>query len=276
MPILCSPLCSPTQAIAHQSIDTMIVLRSAAIAREPAKPGLWLARGELHREHRAWPAARADMDRAEALAPGSLDVQMARCRLALDMANGAAAQMHAERVIKSEPRNADALLLRARALRLQNKASAAAGAFEQALAASPAASPDLYLETATAWRAVGLAEGGRALAVLDRGTTQLGLLAALQSEAIAIERTLGRPLDALARVDRMLQQAARKETWLARRGDVLLDVGRPRAAADAYRETLQAIAELPPWIRQHTAVQQLEQQVERQLRSLGHEGDTTP
>jgi tetratricopeptide (TPR) repeat protein len=184
--------------------------------------------------------------------------------------------MHAERVIKGEPRNADALLLRARALRLQNKGAAAAGAYEQALAASPAASPDLYLETAAAWRAAGLAEGGRALAVLDRGTAQLGLLAALQSEAIAIERALGRPLDALVRVDRMLQQAARKEAWLAQRGDLLLDAGRPQAAAASYRETLQAIAELPPWIRQHVTVQQLEQQVERQLRSLGHEGGTNP
>ena len=60
-------------------------------------------------------------------------------------------------------------------------------------------------------------------------------------------------------------QSARKETWLARRADILARAGRTDQARSAYAAALTAIEALPAATRRTKAVAELEGRVRRAL-----------
>ncbi|MGH7943719.1 MAG: hypothetical protein ACREF9_01715, partial [Opitutaceae bacterium] len=57
----------------------------------------------------------------------------------------------------------------------------------------------------------------------------------------------------------------RRETWLVRRGDILLKSGRTSEAVAAYRAALAAIEELPPRYRETVPVEKLERDARASL-----------
>ena len=66
---------------------------------------------------------------------------------------------------------------------------------------------------------------------------------------------------ALRRVDTMLRSQARRDIWLARRGDILVRAGRAKRARRAYREALLVLDGLPASIRRHKDTVELRQRL---------------
>ena len=93
--------------------------------------------------------------------------------------------------------------------------------------------------------AAGEAHLDTALHGLDEGLSTLGLILPLQQLAIAVELQRARYDAALARLDQIVVAVPRPETWLARRGEILAQAGRPEAARQAYTAALAAVAALP-------------------------------
>jgi predicted Zn-dependent protease len=235
--------------IAHIGLGDQIAAVSAQIARDPANPVLFQKRGELFREAREYQQALADLDRAASLDPAMATVDLVRARLFLDAGKPQAAVDAASRFLARQPGHVAALITRGRARAKLGRAGAAALDFTHALDAQPL--PDLYIERARVILASGNRALDEALRSLDEGIGRLGPIVTLELEAIDLELRMTRYDAALARLDRVSIQAARKESWLARRGEILASAGRVDEARSAYRAALASALSLPPWI-QHT------------------------
>src|SRR5262249_8003603 len=127
--------------------------------------------------------------------------------------------------------------------------------------------PDHYLERARLELARNDAAG--ALAGIDTGIAKMGPVPVLEDLAIAIELTQGRIDAALARLDRMAAVSQRKETWLARRGEIVAKSGRKDDARSASKAALVATDRLPFAMRRTKAMTDLEDRVRNALASLG-------
>ncbi len=72
-----------------------------------------------------------------------------------------------------------------------------------------------------------------------------GPIITLQLYATELELRKKRPDAALARLEQIAARWARKESWLARRGEILEQAGRHADAREAYAAALAAIETLP-------------------------------
>ncbi|HKS35595.1 MAG TPA: tetratricopeptide repeat protein, partial [Verrucomicrobiae bacterium] len=141
----------------------------------------------------------------------------------------------------------------------------AAKDFTRALGRLPEPKPEYYLERADAVMSASGRRVETALRGLDEGMTRLGPLAPLQLRAIDLELSRRDHDRALARLAPLIAQSPRKETWLARKGDILQQAGREKEAREAYAVALTAAESLPPAHRRTRAMVALENQLRRVL-----------
>jgi tetratricopeptide (TPR) repeat protein len=154
----------------HEQIDAV----NAQIEQTPSNAELYLRRGELHRLHGDWPAARADYDRAATLAPGLALVDLARGRLFLSAGAFGDAKKVLDRFLTAMPHHVDGLVTRARVLRMSGEPLAAVADFTKAISESTQPDPDFYIERAEALAAAGPDRLEEALQGLDEGLKRLG------------------------------------------------------------------------------------------------------
>jgi tetratricopeptide (TPR) repeat protein len=256
---------------AHDGLAEQIARVSAQIVRAPANPELLVTRAELYRAARQYQQALADLDRASGLNPAIESADLARAHLFLDMGNAQPAVDAASRFLQRRPGHAGALIIRGRARAKLGNARTAASDFARALDTSPI--PDLYIERARATVASGGAGIEEALRGLDEGIARLGPLVTLELEAIDLELQLARYDRALMRLDRVSAQSPRKESWLARRGEILESAGRIAQARANYHAALAAALSLPAWIQRTQASSAL---IERLRTSLGRLENASP
>ena len=241
----------PAELVAHSELQEQIDAVTEELKREPDSAERHLRRGELHREHEDWKAAAADYDRAAELAPGLNVVMLARGRMLLQSGQHEASLQALDLFLAKEPEHAEALVARARALRKLGRPFEAAEDFDKAIARLEKPEPDYYVERALALVEAGPQYRAEAVKALDAGTARLGSVPALELFALELETAAGRHDAALARVDRLAAKAQRKETWLTRRGDILIKANRPAEARQALTEALGSIESLP--LRQRAA-----------------------
>jgi tetratricopeptide (TPR) repeat protein len=209
---------------AHDGLAERIAAITTQIVQNPASGALLVRRAELYRFSRQWREALADLDRASTLDPAMAAVDLARAHVFLDVGHQQAAVDAASRFLTRQPGHADALIVRGRARARLGFAEEGAIDFTRALDQRPA--PDLYIERARAVLGSGAARIEGALRGLDEGIARLGPIVTLELEAIDLELRLKRYDAALSRLDRVSAQAARQESWLARRGAILERAGR--------------------------------------------------
>ena len=241
-------------ALAHGPMHEQITIVSAQIAKDPRNAHLYLKRGELRRVHQEFQAAAADYRRAEALDSKLIDVELCRARLRLQMQKPASAIPHLDRFLAAKPGDEEGLATRAIA---REQAGNARGAVDDYTAALGAGGPkvDYYLGRARVQESLDVPA---AIAGLDEGMRQLGPLVTLQEMAIKLERQRGQIDGALARLQRMSEQSARKELYLVRRGEILREAGRVDEANTAFAQAREAIEALPVNLRATRAVADLE------------------
>jgi tetratricopeptide (TPR) repeat protein len=257
-------------ARAHPGIDEQIADVTARIEQDPGDASLYLRRGELHRIHRDWKLAQADYEKARALDESLAVVDLALGKMQLEASDPAAALKTLDGFLAKRPGSVDGLIGRARAHRDLGHYLSAARDYTAALAniGEGRPRPEYYLERARVLDAAGIEHAAEAIAGLDEGLAILGQPVTLQLLAVDLELKLERWDSALARIDTLAGQSARKETWLVRRGEILEAAERPDQAREAYRETLAAIGSLPPSRRRNRAVERLAEQARTSLERL--------
>jgi tetratricopeptide (TPR) repeat protein len=259
---------APRTVRAHADLLIQIEEATREIAKNPKDPERYLKRGELYRAHVEWEAAYADYERALALNPGMTGIDLYRGRLFVEAGWPLSARASLDRFLRQHSTHANALILRARALVRLNLGLAAAQDYDQAIALSPEPSPDLFVERAQVLTAEGPEHYAAAVRGLDDGIQKLGSLVTLQVFAIDIELKQRNFDGAIARIDKIAEKSPRKETWLARRAEVLVQAGRTAEAAKTYKAALAALQSLPASRRNVPAMQELERRIRREVAAL--------
>lgn len=262
-------------ARAHGDLHGQIATVSAQIEKEPLNADHYLRRGELRRLHSEFPEAAADFEKAATLHPDWPQAGLAKGRLALSSGNLEAAVAEMDRLLPKYPEYPEGWLIRARArARLADHAGAAKD-FTEIIRRVDRPEPDIFLERAAALAASGNEHLHEALNGLEEGLAKLGLVMTLDLAALDLELKMKRFDDALRRVDRLAAAAKRQESWLARRGDILLRARRPDDARAAFQKALEAIAALPSHHQATKATTDLRQRITMSLMKLdGGEGST--
>jgi tetratricopeptide (TPR) repeat protein len=212
------------------------------------------------------------LDRAAWLDPsleGALALPRARILLAAGDAAGAIALARHALAACGTSAEPEAHLVIARGLRAAGGVGCAVAvddAFARAQRATAEPRPDAILE-----RAAAAQEGlgpEPALAVLDEGVAQIGSIATIELAAIEIETGLGRTDAALARIERVVATAQRREPWDARAGAILEAAGRTAEARRAFEASRRAIEALPAPRRRAPATIALAERVTAALARL--------
>ena len=255
---------------AHGDVDEHIAALTEQIRQDRGNPQLYLQRGELHRDRHHWIAAEADYARASRLDPDLAIVELARARMLFESGRASAALPRVDRYLTRDPGSGEARVLRARILAKLSRGLEAAHEFTQAIEQLPEPQPEHYIERAQALVGVGPHHRDEALRGLDEGIQKLGPLVTLELPAIDLELKRKAFDAALGRLEAIAAQSPRQETWLLRRGEILLQAGRPAEAHLAFRAALQAVESLPPSRRSALATVELEGRVRVALRADAH------
>ena len=256
---------APLIALAHGDVHLQIEDLTKRITQDPKNAELYLKRGELHRSHQDFDAAQADYDFAASLNPHLPFVDLARGKMFLDANWPLSALVALDRFVAGHTNHVDGLMTRARTLVKLGRRLQAVEDYTRAIEGAAQPQPEMYLERSQALTNEGPACFGQALKGIDEGMKRLGPLVVLQMFAIDVELKQNQVDAALGRLDRIAAQSARKEKWLAQRGDILLGAGRNAEAAEAYRSALKALAALRPGLRQVPAMIELEKHVQAAL-----------
>jgi predicted Zn-dependent protease len=265
-------LASLAPAFAHVAVDGQIADVTHRIASRPRDASLYLHRGELHRVHRDWEAARADYERARAIDPSMSGVDLCFGRMLLESGRPIDAVAALDRYLAAKPESPEGFAVRARSLVKLGRGLEAAADYTRAIelgaVAGAPSDPDLHVERARALAAEGGVHAAEAISGLDEGSARLGYPVTLEMEAIDLELFLGRHDAALQRLDRLLARSPRKESWMCRRGEILEAAGRSAEARDAYVSALRAIDALPSPRRGTRAMGDLERRIRSGLDRL--------
>jgi len=261
-------LFSAVVARSHGDFHIVIGAANEDITKDPTNPEPYLRRAELFRIHEQYTNAAADIASAEILAPTLPGLDIVKARLFLDTGWPLSARAHLDRFLKIVTNSVDGYTLRSRAWAQLGQPLYAAEDFARAIAVTPEGAPDLYIERAHSLAAAGAENLDAAIITLDQGIKRMGPLVTLQLTAIDLEVRRKNYDGALARVDTVLQRSPRKESWLSRKGEILLQAGRPAEAKKAYSEALTALNTLPPARRNVPAVADLERRIRLELELL--------
>ncbi len=234
---------TPWLAVAHGDLDLRIAAATKAITAATNDAALYLARGELHREHKDWLAATADFDTAQRLSPSLPNIDFLRGRLLADADRLEEARATLDRHLLRQPQDGLAFIERARVSARQNLRTNAVADFSRGIQLVSEPQPEFYIERAQVFLADQKDE--EALRSLDEGIKRIGPVITLQTLALELELKRKYYDGALARLDTIIAQAARQERWLTQRGEILLQANRPADARRAFEQALVAIYKLP-------------------------------
>lgn len=245
---------APDPTRAHADLIEQIRRLGDEIAKHPNAPALYLRRADLHRRHRTWPAAFADIAEARGLAPDMAEIDYAEAAVLLDLGRLKQAKVMLDRFLGRKPDHAGGLVLRARARKDLNDPLGAVGDLDHAIKQMTPPSPEIYLERARILRGVGQMTAERLLAGLDAGVDRLGPVVALVALAIDVEVERNRPESALEWLKRLPKILQMLPMWEARRGDILLAADRREEALKSYRTALARLQAMAPiWRQSHTS-----------------------
>jgi len=258
----------PQTGFAHGSFHGRIERVNAQIDARPRDPELYLERSRILRAHGDFDESLADIERAAELNPELEAVLYDRGLTLLAAGRAAEAEAALGLFLDDAPEHADAHAARARARMELGRPLAAARDFDVAIDHQPVPIPERYLDRSRALAAAGDEHFTEAIAGLDAGLATLGPVAALELAAVDLEVRSGDFDAALLRVERAASGAARKETWLARRGDIELRAGRDAKARSSYEKALAEIERLPTHRRRTPRIQQLEAKLRSEIERL--------
>ncbi len=189
----CGVAVQSAPASAHGDLHAQIVEVTAALAVELRKPvdgheraNLYLARGELYRQHRKWKKAAADYDAAKRYEPDFDAVDLARGKMLLESGQLSQARRVLEAYLTDHVDHPEALLLAAEVLVKQGRPLAGVALFDRAIARHPQPEPDHFIARAEILERLGPRHRARAIAGLEEGMARLGRIISLQERKRAL------------------------------------------------------------------------------------------
>jgi tetratricopeptide (TPR) repeat protein len=260
--------CSSLAGFSHGDMHLQIQEVTRDLEKQPRNAALYLKRGEVFRAHGDFDSAHADLERAALLEPRMEVLPLARGRLFYEANWPQSAKMALDSFLRNHTNHVEALALRARCLVKMGQRLDGVKDYTRAIEFAADPQPELYLERAQALNDEGPVHYAEAVKGLEDGMKKMGPLVTLQLYAIDLEVKEKKYDAALARLDNASAASPRKETWLARKGEILQTAGRPDQACDAFRSALKAISQLPDTRRNVPAMQELQKRLNAVLEAI--------
>jgi tetratricopeptide (TPR) repeat protein len=234
------------------------------IQRAPNRAELYFQRAELYRADAHWKQAESDYKKAKKLAPDMAATDLGLGLLYLNTRRYNESKEALDRFISHKPDHAEARVARGQVLSKLGTRIAAIAEYSKALTLRP--DPEIYIERSKLLVAENRVH--EALKGLDEGIRRLGPIVTMELFAIDLEIQLKRYDQALRRVDRIADQSERKEAWLARKGEILVQASRKDQARAAYVSALKAIENLPQARKNNRYTLDLEQRIRQAIEQL--------
>ena len=254
-----------THVLAHGDRGEHLQDLDNRIAAAPTNVELWIERAKVHRRQGHLDEALSDLHRVRSLSPNRRDVLYLLGLTLLDHGQTSEAESTLQQYLKAFPNSPLGHSAHATALSRQTRHLDAAEAYGRAIANQPSPVPDYYIAQAREYIAAGVEHSDSSIAVLDKGISAVGPLIVFQQLAIEIEAKRGETDSALDRIDSILTQVERKERWLFKKGEVLAEAGRTRAAREAFESARSAVGLLPNRIKNTPAMKELSHRIDENL-----------
>ena len=253
----------------HEQIEAL----TDVLKQNPDHVASLLERADLYRRHRQFNEALIDLDRVRLLSPTNNAAYYLTGLTLLEQGEFNKAETVLQDFLSRSPRSPRGQLALARVFTHQQRHLNAAQAYELAVDYQVTPSPDLYLARAQAYMNAGEAYLAQALEGLEEGITLIGPLITFRRLAIAIEIEQGKFHNALVRVNGILQDVDRKETWLVKKAQILTAMGRNEEAHQQFLLAERAIERLPERPRTSPAIRTLRQTIHANLNRKTREKD---
>ncbi len=252
--------------MAHDGLHEQIIAVTKEIKKDSNNAVLYLKRAELYRLHEEWKKSEKDFDHAEKLKPNLTVVNLGRGKLWLDAKQFPKAKLALETFLAKEPDSFEGVITMARVFIKLEQAETAVKYFTQAIAIAPQDSAEIYLERAATLRSANKID--EALRGLDEGIEKFGELVFLENYAIDVEITRKNYDAALARLDKLSATMPRKESFLLRRGEILLQAERICEARASLIESHKGFESLSPFRKNVRAVKEQLARLEKLLKAI--------
>lgn len=259
-------LCLPLHVLAHGDAHERMEHLDARILSEPDNAELHLRRGRLYIEENHFEEARADLEKALALAPTQHGARYFLAEALLYGGKAELAEQQAQQFIDAHGAKELGALSRGywllgQARMARKHPEAAILAYRAALKVAVEPAPDhyqLFVDACLAARGKYLDE---ALRVLDQGLAAGGGIDLLQGMALEVELQAGRTDAALQRLESVIAQNKRLPFLYTRKAEILADAGRMAEAGKALVSARDALMTIPGKRRQAKVYTNLEQQI---------------
>lgn len=238
---------------------------NAALSKNPNQVALLLKRADIHRRYQHFDKAVDDLQKVKSLSPKHDQIGFLLGRTLADKGDFGQAEIELTRFLESSRNTVQAQATLAHVLHAQRKHLAAVKIYNQLIALQNPPLPEQYLNRADALVQAGDIYLDEALTGIEEGIVQLGPLVVLQRVAIEINLRQGKPEAALRRVDEMLQNAQRKESWLLEKAKILFEMGLYKKAQEQLALAQTTIDSLPRRIRNSAAMIELSSSIESLL-----------
>lgn len=255
----------PMHIQAHGDTHGMILAITQELKERPRDPDLYYRRGELYRRHAEWDLAWADYESAAKNAMRDSVLDLSRGLLLAEARWPRSAKGYLDRFLSSSSNNVAALSTRARVHLQLNDLESAMRDYDTALQHATDPRPELYLERCSVLLTNEPPRLAQALEGLEAGIKKLGPVVTLQLQAIDVELRLSHTNQAIARLDGIIASSPRKETWYARRGEILAQAGRWEEARETFLKALEQLKSLPASRRNVPAMQELERRIQQAI-----------
>jgi tetratricopeptide (TPR) repeat protein len=251
-------------AFSHDELAEQVEAVTKEIRRSPRDARLYFQRAELYRADGHWKDAEVDYRKAKKLAPDMIpaDLGLGLVYLATNRLNESRQSL--EGFVSEQPDHAEARVALGQVWNRLGNRMAAVEQYSRALTLRP--DPEIYIE-----RSKLLSEENRleqAITGLNEGIQQLGPIVTLELFAIDLEMQLHRYDHALSRVQQIANQSERKETWYAKRAEILALAKRIPEAREAYQMALAEIQKLPQTKRSTKYTLELEARIQKSIEQL--------
>lgn len=236
---------SPTAAHGPGQHEILEITEQLAAGGDRAE--LYAKRSRIYQNNEMWEQAMSDLEMAARMDPQNERYDLESAGLLYSAGDYLRALDFIELYLLRHDNSTEAALIQARSYRALGQIPQAVNSYQAALDALPGFEgrpmPEWYIEFADTLLLDGKTDD--ALQILQQGIEQLGELGVFQVKAAGLEVELGLYDSALARIDQLLNQAQRKDLWLARRADILSRAGREDEARQTYGQAYASLKNLP-------------------------------
>ncbi|MEC8114685.1 MAG: hypothetical protein VX104_02455, partial [Planctomycetota bacterium] len=204
---------------AHDGLEELLAQAHAAVARHPEALNPRLQRAELYRQHEEWELAALDLQAAIKISGADEPVVMlGQAELKLAQGRAAEALPLLLQLVNKENMSLVAHDRLGRAYAQLKQWSNCIEHLWAVVQEHPEPRPQHYVALSEAHRSA--KDLKQAMAVLTQARRKFGPLLPLEDRLAELESQVGRHAEAIERITHVLDDAPRKEFWLARRADL--------------------------------------------------------